>query len=157
MGASRVFIPGLSTTRSLFTASFGLNMLDDAGSRQQHGDTVLFEGRTLLRITTSIKKAFPRLYHWHVKDVIVLPIQMHPLTTVAVCGSTAQVVPKSTDEGLIWVTVKFGVLAPCFLRGGASRQYWYLGILWHCVFSLSLLFLAAGILADQCTLIKRFK
>ncbi|CDH59412.1 predicted protein [Lichtheimia corymbifera JMRC:FSU:9682] len=62
-----------------------------------------FEGRTLLRITTS-------------------PIQMHPLTTVAACGSTAQVVPKSADEGLIWVTVKFGVLAPCFLREGANSN-----------------------------------
>ncbi|CDH58717.1 predicted protein [Lichtheimia corymbifera JMRC:FSU:9682] len=85
------------------------------------------------------------------------PIQMHPLTTVAACGSTAQVVSNSTDEGLIWVTVKFGVLAPCFLREGASRQYWYLGILWHCALFLSLLFLAAGILADHCTLIKRFE
>ena len=31
--------------------------------------------------------------------------------------------PKSTDEGLIWVTVKFGVLAPCFLREGASDAH----------------------------------
>ncbi|CDH55991.1 predicted protein [Lichtheimia corymbifera JMRC:FSU:9682] len=104
----------------------------------------LFEGKMLLRITTSIKKAFPWLYHWHVKDVIVLPIQTHPLTTVAACGSTAQVVPKSTDEGLIWVTVKSGVLAPCFLRVGASRQYWYLGILWHCALFVLLCIVSGG-------------
>ncbi|CDH61226.1 predicted protein [Lichtheimia corymbifera JMRC:FSU:9682] len=86
MGASRVFIPKLSTTRSLHTASFGLNMLDDSTSgsnkiwismqerymvgsmQQQH-----ILDRLDKRLFASIKKwyweylktLFRRYYHYH--------------------------------------------------------------------------------------------
>ncbi|KAJ8661381.1 hypothetical protein O0I10_002647 [Lichtheimia ornata] len=54
--------------RQVSLPSFGDLLHDMDGMKIQ----VLFVARVLLSSTTRIKKAFPWLYHWHVKDVIVL-------------------------------------------------------------------------------------
>ncbi|KAJ8656693.1 hypothetical protein O0I10_007540 [Lichtheimia ornata] len=116
MEASRVFIPKLSTTTLLYTASFG--------------------STCWMMVPVDSNK--------------ILISKQERCTLVQCSSSTYWIgwIQGYLQATMEWywehlkVTVKSGVLASCFLREGASRQYRYLGIL--CIVALFIAIIAGG-------------
>ena len=129
------------------------------GKRGRYG-MCTYNGRCVM---VGSRRLFLGYITWHVKDVIVLCAVLgrtcchyhllwkHVLTVLwqdqfkyaSSVRSCSMRIHGSGGVKVGWwgaqVTVKSGVLAPCFLREGASRQYMYLGILWHCAFLITML------------------